>query len=72
MPDGTWYCNDDSLQSKQPTVDVIGNLSTGGVSVWVGSFNPGEYDPRHAVPDARQRQPARPRRAPPPVMRWER
>ena len=39
MPDGTWYCDDDSLNSKQPILDVIGNLSTGGVSVWVGSFN---------------------------------
>ena len=39
MPDGTWYCADDSLNSKQPILDVIGNLSTGGVSVWVGSFD---------------------------------
>ncbi|MCC6804111.1 MAG: hypothetical protein IT319_14610, partial [Anaerolineae bacterium] len=45
MPDGTWYCNDDSFHTKQPTVDIIGNLSTGGVSIWVGSFNPGESIP---------------------------
>jgi hypothetical protein len=45
MPDGIWYCNDDSFNTKQPTVDVIGNLSTGGVSVWIGSFTPGESIP---------------------------
>src|SRR5262249_10313173 len=45
MPDGTWYCDDDSLRSKQPIVDVIGNFSTGGVSVWIGSFTPGESIP---------------------------
>lgn len=45
MPDGTWYCADDSLRSKQPIVDIIGNFSTGGVSVWVGSFEPGEMVP---------------------------
>ncbi|MFN8565248.1 MAG: hypothetical protein U0703_27310 [Anaerolineae bacterium] len=45
MPDGTWYCNDDSFNTKQPTVDVIGNPSVGGVSIWVGSFNPGESIP---------------------------
>lgn len=42
MPDGTWYCADDSPHSKQPIVDVIGNLATGSVSIWLGSFNPGE------------------------------
>ncbi|MEP7291089.1 MAG: hypothetical protein ABI835_04870 [Chloroflexota bacterium] len=45
MPDGTWYCNDDSFNGKQPTVDVIGNFSTGEVSVWVGSFAPEESIP---------------------------
>jgi hypothetical protein len=45
MPDGTWYCNDDSFNTRQPTVDVIGNVSTGGVSVWVGSFTPAESIP---------------------------
>ena len=45
MPDGIWYCADDSQNSKQPVLDVIGNLSTGGVSVWVGSFTPGQSIP---------------------------
>ncbi len=45
MPDGSFYCNDDSFNSKQPTVDVIGNTSTGSVSVWVGAFKAGDSIP---------------------------
>jgi hypothetical protein len=45
MPDGTWYCADDSQNSKAPVVDIIGNLSTGGVSVWAGRFNAGDPIP---------------------------
>ena len=59
MPDGTWYCNDNSFHTQQPTIDVIGSRATGGVSVWIGSTTPGESHSRHALPDARQRQPPR-------------
>ncbi len=45
MPDGTWYCNDDSYNDRQPTIDVIANFSTGEVSIWVGSFAEGESIP---------------------------
>lgn len=45
MPDGTWYCNDDSYNGRQPTVDVIGNYSIGVVSIWVGSYDEGESIP---------------------------
>ncbi|MBI1256321.1 MAG: hypothetical protein GC204_02515 [Chloroflexi bacterium] len=66
MPDGTWYCNDDSFNSKQPTVDVIGNFSTGGVSVWIGSLDattiPGTLYLTHG--GANPRNPTRP----PPII----
>ncbi len=45
MPDGEWYCNDDTYRSKQPMVDVIGNFTPGAVSVWIGSFNAGDTIP---------------------------
>ncbi len=45
MPDGTWYCNDNSFHTQQPTIDVIGSRATGGVSVWIGSITPGESIP---------------------------
>lgn len=45
MPDGRWYCNDDSFNGRQPTIDVIGNFSTGEVSIWVGSYDPEESLP---------------------------
>jgi hypothetical protein len=36
--DGRWYCNDDSYNSKHPTVNLIG-LSTGTYQVWAGNFD---------------------------------
>jgi serine protease Do len=69
MPDGTWYCNDDSFRTKQPTVDVIGNLATGGVSVWVGSFNPGESIPGTLYLTHGSASPLAPTRRPPVLVR---
>lgn len=37
MPDGQWYCGDDSFESLNPTIHVIGNPSSGTIRVWVGS-----------------------------------
>ncbi|MFN8379586.1 MAG: hypothetical protein U0452_13040 [Anaerolineae bacterium] len=39
MPDGQWYCNDDSFESKNPTVDIIGSPITGQAQIWVGNFS---------------------------------
>lgn len=41
MPDGRFYCADDSFGTRSPTINVIGNLSTGLAQVWIGSFDPG-------------------------------
>lgn len=38
MPDGRFYCGDDSYRTLDPTVNVVGNLSTGTALVWVGSY----------------------------------
>jgi hypothetical protein len=38
MPNGLWYCDDDSFETDHPTVTILGNLSSGGVRMWVGSF----------------------------------
>lgn len=40
MPDGTWYCGDDSYGTLHPTIDVVANLSTGMAYAWLGSFEP--------------------------------
>jgi hypothetical protein len=68
MPDGTWYCADDSLNSKQPLVDVIGNLSTGGVSVWIGSFNAGDSIPGTLYLTRGGANPLDPMRPPPVIV----
>lgn len=38
MPDGQWYCNDDSFESKNPTVDVVGSMATGQAQIWIGNY----------------------------------
>lgn len=42
MPNGLWYCGDDSFGTLDPTVTIIGNTSSGVVRVWVGSFRPSQ------------------------------
>ncbi len=42
MPDGRWFCTDDSYNSKNPTVDVLGPPVSGVAQIWVGSFAPEE------------------------------
>lgn len=44
MPDGRFYCGDDSFDTLNPTVNIIGNLATGTAQIWIGS-----YDADHAV-----------------------
>jgi len=41
MPDGRWYCNDDSFDTLNPTVNIVGNRSTGVLQVWVATYDPG-------------------------------
>ena len=38
MPDGQWYCGDDSFNTKSPTLNIVGNSSSGIVRVWAGSY----------------------------------
>jgi hypothetical protein len=38
MPNGLWYCGDDSFGTLDPTVTIIGNTASGLVRAWVGSF----------------------------------
>jgi len=38
MPDGRWYCNDDSFGSQNPAVDIIGSPAAGQAQIWVGSY----------------------------------
>ncbi len=38
MPDGLWYCDDDSFDTDYPTVTILGNLSAGVVRAWIGSY----------------------------------
>lgn len=40
MPDGRWYCDDDTDDTLHPTIDVIGSPVAGTALVWVGSFDP--------------------------------
>lgn len=40
MPDGRWFCSDDSYNSKSPTIDVLGPPVSGLAQVWVGSYSP--------------------------------
>ncbi|MEO8393487.1 MAG: hypothetical protein ABI700_10905, partial [Chloroflexota bacterium] len=68
MPDGTWYCADDSHNSKQPIVDVIGNLSTGGVSIWIGSFDAKDSIPGTLYLTRGGANPLDPMRSPPVVV----
>ncbi|NDJ63340.1 MAG: hypothetical protein GYB67_19625 [Chloroflexi bacterium] len=41
MPDGAWYCGDDSFGTLNPTINVLGNPTSGIVQVWIGSWAPG-------------------------------
>lgn len=43
MPDGQWYCGDDSFSTQNPTLNIIGNPSSGIVRVWTGSYSPDEF-----------------------------
>jgi serine protease Do len=43
MPDGQWYCGDDSYSTLSPTLNIIGNPSSGIMRVWVGSYSPDEF-----------------------------
>ncbi|MBL8147425.1 MAG: hypothetical protein JNL34_13655 [Anaerolineae bacterium] len=38
MPDGRWYCNDDSFGSKSPAVDIMGPAVAGQAQIWVGNY----------------------------------
>jgi hypothetical protein len=38
MPNQQHYCEDDFEDSNNPLVDVVGNSTSGGVQVWVGSM----------------------------------
>jgi S1-C subfamily serine protease len=40
-PEGRWYCDDDSLNTPQPSVDIPEPVE-GQYDVWVGSYNPDE------------------------------
>lgn len=40
-PNDTWFCNDDSFASKDPTINIR-NPASGSYQVWVGVYNPGE------------------------------
>lgn len=42
MPDGRWYCGDDSYRTRHPTINIIGSTTGGGVLIWVGSYTEGE------------------------------
>lgn len=42
MPDGLWYCGDDSFGGLNPTVDIFGSPAGGEAQVWVGSWTTGE------------------------------
>jgi hypothetical protein len=52
-PDGTWYCNDDSYVSVNPTVDVT-NAIPGTYNIWIGSYDAGVTVPGtlHITEDA--------------------
>jgi serine protease Do len=39
LPDGRWFCNDDSYNGKNPTIDVLGPPVSGVAQVWVGSYS---------------------------------
>lgn len=41
MPNGGWYCGDDSFDTSNPTINIIGNFATGLVDVWVGTYDAG-------------------------------
>lgn len=69
MPDGRWYCNDDSFNGRQPTIDVIGNFSTGEVSVWVGSYEADETIPGTLYLTRGSANPRDPLRPPPENVR---
>jgi hypothetical protein len=43
MPDGQWYCGNDSFDTLNPTVHVIGNSSSGILRVWLGSSGSGDF-----------------------------
>jgi hypothetical protein len=45
MPNGGWYCGDDSFDTSNPTVNIIGNFATGLVDVWVGTYTAGTQIP---------------------------
>ena len=43
MPDGQWYCGDDSFDTLNPTVHIVGNRSSGIIRMWVGTFGAGSF-----------------------------
>lgn len=43
MPDGQWYCGNDSFDTLNPTIHIIGNPSSGTLRVWVGSSGASEF-----------------------------
>lgn len=45
MPNGGWYCGDDSFDTAHPTINIIGNFATGAVDVWVGTYDAGAQIP---------------------------
>jgi hypothetical protein len=45
MPNGAWYCGDDSFNTAHPTVNIIGNFATGPVDVWAGPYTAGGQIP---------------------------
>ena len=58
----------ESPGSTSPIVDVIGNLSTGGVSVWIGSFNADETIPGTLYLTRGSANPLDPTRPPPVIV----
>lgn len=42
MPDGRWYCGDDSYRTRHPTINIVGSTTGGSVLIWVGSYSEGE------------------------------
>lgn len=41
-PAGNWYCNDDSFDTWNPTIDFR-DAQSGQYGIWVGSYDEGEY-----------------------------
>lgn len=43
MPDGHFYCSDDSYGTQNPTLNIIGNTSIGTAQVWIGNYSENEW-----------------------------